>query len=167
MLKEEKEIYANKESQENSKNISNEDVELVIDKISKKYQEKTGGYAVSSFMEGGCYYFAIMLKKIFGDEAKVYTSMASYGDIHAITKINENYYDINGNINKLIDRDGYNRVGIDISKYYEATQEDLYYFIDVCQLGVSSQHIKEFELLCDEIVDEIKEEQKENYPKIL
>lgn len=122
------------------------DVMSTIQKIINKYTDKEKGTYSSDFVNGGCYYLAYMLKEIYGEKATIYTSLSK--DIHAITKIGNKFYDING-VFKNKDEN-----------YSEADNEQFDYFTDICYINRSKESIEIFEKRCDEILEEIKNERK-------
>lgn len=133
----------------------------VIKLIRKKYNEKTGGDASATYTEGGCYYFPIMIKSIFPEEnSQVYISSGGV-ETHALIKINDNYYDINGNIKNPIG-DRLDEKPIDIKDYKEATGDDYDYFKDLCYVGRNKENMNELERISDEISYEICDEIMEN-----
>lgn len=133
-----------------------QEVETIIDKFASKYEYKMKGNATATFTEGLCYYFAIILKKIFKEEAKIY--ITSISGIHAIIKIGDNFYDINGNIKRDFDRNGEFRNKIDPSKYYEPDEDDFLYFCSICKIGRDLEILKQIENKCDEFAEEIIDE---------
>lgn len=124
-----------------------DDVISTIQKIKNKYTDETTGRYPSDFINGGCYYLAYMLKQIYGDKATIYTSFSK--DIHAITKIGDKFYDVNGVFENKDEN------------YSESNNEQFDYFIDICHIYKSKESIEIFEKRCDEILEEIKNERKE------
>lgn len=72
---------------------SQNDIDDIVSRIEKiSYNDPSGWY-----LQGGCYDFAQALKMAFGNGAETWTSSSSDGDmIHAYTKFNGKFYDING-----------------------------------------------------------------------
>lgn len=128
-----------------------DEVEETIVEINQKYSKYSTSIE-SDFLEKGCYYFAYMLKKIYKEDAQIYTDISD--NIHAITKINGNFYDVRGKIN--IDKD---------NSYYPASELDYEYFRDLCWIGRSKENMKQFESNCDEVLEEILQEREENKKK--
>lgn len=124
-------------------------VKKIIDNIKEEYNKDSNGLAETEFMEGWCYLFSIMLKKIFKDDAHIY--ICSSNDIHAITKIYDSFYDVRGKITS--------ESNIDLSEYYEPTAEEFLYFIDICNIDRNKENIKSKEMRCDEIVKIILNEE--------
>lgn len=138
---------------QSEENIKDREIEEIINMLAFKYQNKTQEDAVRTFTEGFCYYFAIMLKKIFKDEAEIYTTMNA--GHHAIVKIGENFYDVNGNIKKYFDRNGDIKNKIDPSDYLPTKEEYFLLFIDWCNAGRTKKEIERTEKICDEITEEM------------
>lgn len=127
------------------------DVLSTIQEIRNKYTNIEKGRYSSDFINGGCYYLAYMLKEIYGDKSTIYTSISK--DIHAVTKVGNKFYDING-VYKNKDEN-----------YLESNDEDFDYFTDICYINKSKKSIKIFEKVCDEILQKIKNERKEKEEK--
>lgn len=138
------------------------DVEEIINIFVDKFEEKTGGIASETFTEGFCYYFALMLKKmveeILKEEAQIYTTYLN--GVHAIVKVRNNFYDINGNINNKYDKLGYKRNDIDLNKYFISEGENFWLFSDLCTIARGKEIILKEEKLCDTITDELIKELK-------
>lgn len=144
----------------NLQKLKNNQILNIIEKIKEKYNEKTGGDAKVTFTEGGCYYLPIMLKKLMPEEnVKIYISTVGE-ESHALSKIDNNYYDITGNVlNYNLKKSSFlDNKEINISNYKEANEDDYNYFVDICHLGKNKEYIKNFELICDEITNELLEE---------
>lgn len=149
-------------NEKSEKEKLNEKIENIIEIISNKYEEKTGGMASETFTEGLCYYFAIMLKKVvekvLNESCQIYVTVSN--SIHAIVKIHDNFYDINGNINNKYDRFGYLRNEINIKEYHTCEEEEFLYFIDLCNIRSYKKEITKEENVCDVITEEIIKELK-------
>lgn len=123
------------------------EVNSVINRIINEYSKCGGTSARGTFLEGGCYYFAIMLSKIFGENAKIYLSTSD--EIHAVTKVYEDYYDVTGIIKNPEEK---------LKGYYEADEDDFNYFIDLCYIGRNKNNIEIFEKRCEEVLNKVLEE---------
>ncbi len=99
------------------------EVENKIKEIKKIYLEENQGRSERDFLNYGCYYFAYILKEIFKEKASIYT--CTNKEIHCIVKINNNYYDVRGNINN----------DIDIDDYIESDEESFSLFYDICMIN--------------------------------
>lgn len=131
--------------------IERDEVEETINEIKQKYSKYSTSIK-SDFLEKGCYYFAYILKKIYKEDAQIYTDISD--NIHAITKINGNFYDVRGKIN--IDEN---------NSYHPASELDYEYFREICWIGRSKENMKQFESNCDEVLEEILQEREENQKK--
>lgn len=132
--------------------LEEDKVIYIIEKIKEEYDKNNQGYAMSEFRRGGCYYFSIMLKKIFREDAKIY--ICENSGIHSITKVYDSFYDIGGKIGQ--------NTGIDINDYHEPTEEEFSSFIDKCYLFRNKESIEIFEKKCDDIVEKIINENFNN-----
>lgn len=121
-----------------------QEVLRVIDIIKEEYNKNEMGYAQTEFKEGGCYYLAIMLKRIFKDEATIYITERE--EIHAIVKIENTYYDIDGIKDPILN---------DLTYYYQPTEEEFLSFMDKCNIGCSKASINIFENKCNKILKKI------------
>lgn len=131
------------EKREKNKRVIN-----VINEIIKYYNENNRGDALTEFLEFGCYEFAIMLKKIFKDDATVFISTSD--GFHAITNVYGEFYDVRGNLSE-------EDVFIDFREYHKPTEEEFNYFIDICYVFKNRDYMKQFEERCDQIVYKIEE----------
>ena len=126
--------------------IEKDEVEEIIFNIRKKYSYYSN-CVERDFLEGGCYYFAYMLKKIYKDAARIYTT-CNEKDIHAVVKINDFYYDVRGNLSKQED--------LSFEKYRKLeSKEEFYEFSNICKIVLSKSHIVYFESVCNKILSEI------------
>lgn len=146
LIKEIKSILINhKEYQKKSQ----QEVLKIIEIIIQEYNKNEKGYAQTEFKEGGCYFLAIMLKKIYKDKATIY--ITEEREIHAIVKIENTYYDIDGikdsSINSLM-------------YYHQPTEEEFLSFIDKCNIGRSKDSINIFETKCNKILKNIMQKNK-------
>ncbi|MBP3634851.1 MAG: hypothetical protein J6J17_00110 [Bacilli bacterium] len=143
-----------------------EEVEAVINKIKDEYNDITKGDAVTEFTEGGCYYFAYMLKQIFPNEAQIYT--CTTGDIHAIVKINGSFYDARGNINKK-NNNIESLINPIKPEYYLLTEGEYFeYFKDICNSSRKGEMVRNFEQTCDRVLEKVKNEiDEEKNQKVL
>lgn len=148
--------------EENKSQKLNQNVEKIITVFADKFEEMTGGTASETFTEGFCYYFALVLKQlveeILKEQAQIYTTHLN--GAHAIVKVGNSFYDINGNINKRYDRLGYLRNYIDSSLYRITDEEDFLFFSDLCTIGRAKEIILKEEKVCDTITDELIKELK-------
>ena len=80
--------------------------------------------------------------------------------VHAIVKVRNNFYDINGNINNKYDKLGYKRNDIDLNKYFISEGENFWIFSDLCTIARGKEIILKEEKLCDTITDELIKELK-------
>lgn len=149
----EKDIERRKTITNNIKTIIHKDKEdtnkilHIIDRIKEEYEKDNGGYAKSTFTEGGCYYFSVMLKKIF-PEAEIYV----HSCFHSITKIYGSFYDAGGKVDDLT-----NNI---LKDFHTVTEEEFAMFSDLC--SIPEYYREEFERECDNIVDRIIEEENIN-----
>lgn len=132
--------------QQHQKEVNN-----IINKIVNEYSKNGGGSARSDFTQGGCYYFAMMLDKIFGEDATIYITTSN--GIHAITKVYEDYYDVNGIIKPTTEN---------LEGYYAADEDEFNFFIDLCYIGRNKNNIEIFEKKCEDILNKILEERNNN-----
>lgn len=121
-----------------------EKVLSIINKIKEEYNKNDKGYAQTEFKERGCYYFAIMLKRIFEDESAIYITERK--EFHALVKIENTYYDINGIIDPRLN---------DLTYYYQPTEEEFLSFIDKCNIECSKDYINIFENKCNKILQNL------------
>lgn len=126
-------------------NIKNKVLEE-INEIISIFNLITNADAVSTFSEGYCPYFTIIMLELFKyKNPKIY--IQTKNEIHSIIKIDDKYYDVNGLFN-------YN------NNYYEASKEEFYYFIDICNIGKSKENIHYMENICNFIIEKCKKNDK-------
>lgn len=126
----------------------------IIVKIREKYSKYTKSITVESdFLNGKCCYMSYMLKEIYGDEADIY--MCCREEFHSVTKIRGKFYDVRG----IIDEEA-------LKNYRKCNNDDVLFFIDLCNVGVKVEKVRKQEEMFDRIVSEIKEEIAENNLKI-
>ena len=99
-----------------------------------------------------------MVEEILKEEAQIYTTYLN--GVHAIVKVRNNFYDINGNINNKYDKLGYKRNDIDLNKYFISEGENFWIFSDLCTIARGKEIILKEEKLCDTITDELIKELK-------
>ena len=108
----------------------------------------TNGDASSTFSDGYCGYFTLILYNIFGDyKPKLYVQTKN--EIHSIIKIENEFYDVNGIFNSIDD-------------YIEVNLSEFMYFIDVCNIYKERKNIKYMEKACDFIIKKCKNNVKIN-----
>ena len=98
------------------------------------------------------------VEEILKEEAQIYTTYLN--GVHAIVKVRDNFYDINGNIKNKYDKLGYKRNDIDLNKYFISEGENFWLFSDLCTIARGKEIILKEEKLCDTITDELIKELK-------
>lgn len=117
-----------------------------IEEIIRIFNTITNADAISTFSEGYCPYFTLIMYELFKDKnPKIY--IQTRNEIHSIIKINNNFYDVNG-------------IFANIDGYYEATIDDFNYFIDICNLDKNLNNIKYIENICNFIIEKCKNTDK-------
>lgn len=143
-------------------------IDTILDKFIKKYYKnvpdaQSDDYelkyreVVSLFMEGYCYCFAYMLNKIFEGDSDIWTA-----SIHAITRIKDGFYDAQGNVEAPFTRKQDIRSLVIIDEYSKINIENWDEFVNVCYYEKSPQEIKHVEEICNEIIQEMLLEKKQD-----